>query len=337
MRALIVAAIAAVVLAVAPSTGRADVACRVAGGCAQGCACGDQACSEAQCGGGGGDGGGYSYELSPEEIAAEMARREEAFQASLAEAQARGAAVAVESVKRANDRARAAAKKHQWRRAIAELEAALLLDPTSTITAQNLDYARAQEQLELRQREVAVGPTMPAAVTPVVIADRIPTELTPARPESRTYLERTFDYFAGQATEAAGDQAIRWIDVTTPWGLYLRVQANVAQLANEVPGWITKAASGEMTLEEARTLPLKAASMIFNVGSAPGEYAHRMVEVRSGTVAALEETERRVTRLVERGITSIAARTGVPRDLAARALATGKAYSETVLRWIKPR
>ncbi len=317
-------------LALAPAPAEAQT-CVGMTGCALGCACGDDACIRNQCGGP--DGGA----ADAEGIAAAIAERERQFQISLDNARAAGVVQAQAAVQRHMDGAIKASDRQQWKVAISHLEAAMLLDPFNTSLQSSLDYARSHEMLELHAAEAAQGPVVAASFAPVSFADAIPADLPAATPDAEPYCVQVRDYFVEQAQVAAQERvnaALDELDVTTPWGLFLRVEMNVAQLARELPDWIMQAVNGEMSLEEARLLPMRATAMIFNVGTTPGEFAQRLVELKSAKLVALEAAEARATELVGGAITSLAEHAGAPAEIAERALELGQEHSERILKWI---
>lgn len=273
-------------------------------------------------------------------LEAEIERRERVFQQQLAESQARGVAAAQEAVRRHTDDAIRAAKRGDWKRAVSELEAARLLDPGDANVARNLDDARAKERLDVHARDAARGPIVPSSVQAVEIATRMPTELTPARPDAFAWLGRVRD-FAGELTrDSANDVAggVIEIDTTTPWGLFVRRMSNVKRLARELPDWISDAVGRSMTENDVPDLTARGATMILNDGTTPGRYAQRLVELGSARAvvieAATQQAEQWATARAERGITWVAEQAGAPPELARRALELGEQNADRILGWI---
>lgn len=273
---------------------------------------------------------------SAAELEAEIARREQVFQDQLAESQARGVVQAQEAVRRHTDSAITAARRHDWKRAVSELEAAQLLDPGNGHVASVLADARAKELLDVHARDAAWGPIVPTTVQAVEIATRMPTELTPARPDAFAWLGRVRD-FAAELTQDAASDAIE-IDTTTPWGPFVRRMSNEKRLARETPDWISDAVAGNLSDDDVQHLTARGAAMVLNDGTAAGRYAQRLVELRSGTAVAIEATTRQAeqwaTARAERGITWLAEQAGAPAELAQHALELGEQNADRILRWI---
>jgi tetratricopeptide (TPR) repeat protein len=185
----------------------------------------------------------------------------------------------------------AAAKRHQWKIAAQYLEDAQRLDPNPQY-AQNVADARAAEAKEKRARLVAIGPDVPAWHLPERVATKLSAATAPSI-DARVYLGYALAYVRDQANDEA-ESKLRALCVASPEGLFVCIEKNIASLATTtIPEWLTSAANGTMTLDEAKNLPLKATAMIFNVGAAPGQYAQQLVEVGSAKVVALKEIEKR--------------------------------------------
>jgi tetratricopeptide (TPR) repeat protein len=202
-----------------------------------------------------------------------------------------------------------AAKRHQWKLAAQYFEDAQRLDPNPQY-AQNLVDARAAEAKEKRARLVAIGPDVPAWHPPERVTTKLSGAMVPSI-DARIYLGYTLAYARDQAKEEAESRVDEALEIATPEGLFLRVEKNVAKLATTtIPEWLTSAADGTMSLDDAKNLPLKATAMIFNVGAAPGKYAQQLVEVGSAQVVVLKELQAKATASAEAGIVSLAAGLG---------------------------
>jgi hypothetical protein len=124
--------------------------------------------------------------------------------------------------------------------------------------ADSEEYAR--ELLEVRAQAAALGPEVPAALTPVAFADAVPEELPAAVPDARSYLEEVSQFFVDAAVQAGRegwidplDEVNNEIDFTTPDGLCIRAKVDVKRFPREVArlerARVRRAPAGTATLE----------------------------------------------------------------------------------------
>lgn len=203
-----------------------------------------------------------------------------------------------------SDAGMAAAHRHDWALAAQEFEDANRLDPEPQY-AQALADVRAEEAKARRAALAAVGPSVPGWGAPVRVGTRL-GGLVPSI-DANVYLGYSLSYLRTHADEAIDGTC----DVTIAQSVFICVEHNITKLATvAIPDWLTRAANGTMTLEEARTLPLVATAMIFNVGTAPGSYAEQLVELRDARIVATKKIEGWLTSKAEAGVTSLAAGLG---------------------------
>ena len=251
--------------------------------------------------------------------AAAEAQMREQIRLELDAAQREGAAARDRALVRANDAGRKAALAGNLALAIAYFEAELAIDPSNELATRNLHDARERQALERARRELAAEQRQRAiflaagthAPVPlpgsgaVVIGEHWPGELPPALPGAFDLCKTTFEFLRDRAGEAVMSNARDGIDVMTPEGLFVRLQANTVILANKVTDWITAAANGTMTVGEANLLTERGVSVLLNVGH-PGKFLHEMIEAGSAEVAAVNA----LTPKAEEGLASTAAAIG---------------------------
>ena len=286
-------------------------------------------------------GGGSSSSSS-----ADDARMQEAFRQEKADEiriDAENAARAskerrIHTIRKDNELGVKAFQAKQWGLAEVYFSAALRVDPNNGLAQRNLEAARAAIATARAQREAALaqqrrdaalaearramdaeqhrlakllahGPAVPPPGSGLANAGNALAPTLPlALPDANAFIANA----ARQRLIAAGNdvvaQAKRSLDIMTPEGLFLRVEINVTKLATEtVPQMLTSAVSGD-ALPEA--LPgAQGATVVMNVGAAPGDMAEKLVELGDAGKVVLDEAKQKAEKLLD-GITTLTIHAG---------------------------